>query len=46
MVYWSYDGDGQAMVEDGLLAWVRNAGSVVTHFFTRTRWSRLLHQIR
>jgi signal peptidase I len=46
MVYWSYDAGGQPMVEDGLLAWVRNAGSVVAHFFTRTRWSRLLHQIR
>jgi signal peptidase I len=46
MVYWSYDAGAQPMVEDGLLAWVRNAGSVVAHFFTRTRWSRLLHQIR
>jgi len=46
MVYWSYEAGGEATAEDGLLAWVRNAGSVVAHLFTRTRWNRLLHQIR
>jgi signal peptidase I len=46
MVYWSYEAGGEEMAADGLLAWVRNAGSVVAHFFTRTRWNRLFHQIR
>ena len=29
----------------GVGAGVENLFSVVTHFFTRTRWSRLFHQI-
>jgi signal peptidase I len=35
MIYWSYDAGPD---ESGIL-------SVVTHFFTRSRWERLFHQI-
>jgi signal peptidase I len=46
MVYWSYEGGVDQYQEDGIAGWLKNAGSVVAHFFTRTRWSRMLHQIR
>ena len=46
MVYWSYESGREDYTDEGLGAMVRNAANVVTHFFTRTRWSRLLHQIR
>jgi signal peptidase I len=46
MVYWSYEGGVDQYQEEGLAGWLKNAGSVVTHFFTKTRWSRMFHQIR
>jgi signal peptidase I len=46
MVYWSYEGGVDQYQEDGIVGWLKNAGSIVTHFFTRTRWSRMFHQIR
>jgi signal peptidase I len=46
MVYWSYEADREQVMADGLVAWLRNAGSVIAHFFTRTRWNRMFHQIR
>jgi signal peptidase I len=46
MVYWSYETERQDYTDEGLGAMVRNALNVVTHFFTRTRWGRLFHQIR
>ena len=45
MIYWSYDAGGEVYAGDGLGAGIRRVFSVVTHFFTRTRWERLLHQI-
>jgi signal peptidase I len=45
LIYWSYDAGPQEAAETGLGATVKQAFSVVTHFFTRTRWERLLHQI-
>jgi signal peptidase I len=46
MIYWSYDSGPQPYSErTGLGATVRRWFSVVTHFFTRTRWERLLQQI-
>lgn len=45
-VYWSYDAGPEAAAgarADGLL---RRMVSTVTHFFTRTRWERMFHQIR
>ena len=45
MIYWSYESAGEVYADDGLGATVRNVFSVVTHFFTRTRWERLFQQI-
>jgi signal peptidase I len=46
MIYWSYDPGAHPYAEEpGLGATIRRSFSVVTHFFTRTRWERLLHQI-
>jgi len=46
MIYWSYDAGRDANLEDdGIGASIGRMFSVVTHFFTRTRWERLLHQI-
>jgi len=45
MIYWSYDSGAATAEDDGLGASVSRMFSVVTHFFTRTRWERLLHQI-
>ena len=45
VIYWSYDSGSEAYADDGLGATIRNLFSVVTHFFTRTRWERILHQI-
>jgi signal peptidase I len=46
MIYWSYESAGRAAAADGIGATVRELFSVVTHFFTRTRWERMFHQIR
>jgi signal peptidase I len=46
MIYWSYDAGVQPRADQtGLAATLSRMFSVVTHFFTRTRWERLLHQI-
>ncbi len=44
MVYWSYEATSQDYEESGLGDSVKGIGSVVTHFFTRTRWDRIFHQ--
>jgi len=47
LVYWSYEAERTDYSEDsGLGQQVGRIFSVITHFFTRTRWDRLLHQIR
>jgi signal peptidase I len=46
MVYWSYEGGMEQHQEGGVAGWLKNIGSIVAHFFTRTRWSRMFHQIR
>ena len=46
MIYWSYETGREEYAEEGLGATIRRTAGVVTHFFTRTRWERLLHQIR
>ena len=38
VIYWSYATD-EVGASEGPLA-------VLTHFFTRTRWDRILHQVR
>jgi signal peptidase I len=45
MIYWSFESGREEYVEDGFGATIKRLFSVVTHFFTRTRWERLLHQI-
>lgn len=45
MIYWSYQSGREDYLDEGLRASVRRLASVVTHFFTRTRWERLFHQI-
>jgi signal peptidase I len=45
MVYWSYEADREDYQQSGLGEQVGGLFSTVTHFFTKTRWSRLLHQI-
>jgi signal peptidase I len=46
MVYWSYESDRDDYQDEGVASSARRLLSVVTHFFTRTRWDRILHQIR
>ncbi len=45
MIYWSYESGRDDYADDGVGATIRRTLSVVGHFFTRTRWERLLHQI-
>jgi len=46
VIYWSYDAGREEPSEAGIGATVKQLVSVVAHFFTRTRWERMLHQIR
>jgi signal peptidase I len=45
LIYWSYDAGTDVSTGTGAGATVKQLFSVLTHFFTRTRWERLLHQI-
>jgi len=46
LIYWSYESGREDYLDEGLAASLKRLGSVVTHFFTKTRWERLLRQIR
>jgi len=46
VIYWSYESGREDYLDEGLVASLKRLGSVVTHFFTKTRWERLFHQIR
>ena len=46
IIYWSYESERQDYEETGAADTVKGLGSVFAHFFTRTRWDRMLHQIR
>jgi signal peptidase I len=46
LIYWSYDAGPEAIGGDGPAESLSRLVSVVTHFFTRTRWERMLRQIR
>jgi signal peptidase I len=46
LIYWSYDAGPEAVEGDGPGETLSRVASVVTHFFTRTRWERMLRQIR
>jgi signal peptidase I len=45
MIYWSYESGREDYVDEGLAASTKRIVGVITHFFTRTRWERLFHQI-
>jgi signal peptidase I len=46
LVYWSFDTQGQEPADGGTVGAIGRAVSSLAHIFTRTRWERLLHQIR
>ena len=46
LIYWSYDADASDYQQADATGMMKGALSVFTHFFTRTRWDRMLHQIR
>jgi signal peptidase I len=41
MIYWSYRSETEDYQQTGLWATAKDLFTVVTHFFTRTRWSRM-----
>jgi len=45
VIYWSYESERGDYAEDGAGATLRGLVSVFAHFFTRTRWDRMFHQI-
>jgi len=45
VIYWSYESEREDYVEDGPGAVIKGLVSVFAHFFTRTRWDRMFHQI-
>jgi len=46
IIYWSYESGREDYLDEGYVASAKRLGSVFVHFFTRTRWERLFHQIR
>jgi signal peptidase I len=46
VIYWSYESEREDYETTGAVDTVRGLGSVFAHFFTRTRWDRMFHQIR
>src|SRR5262249_44471438 len=45
IIYWSYEADREDYQDDGAGATLKGLISVFAHFFTRTRWDRMFHQI-
>ena len=45
MVYWSYEAERDEYQQDGLGDQVGGLLSTIGSFFTKTRWSRIFHQI-
>jgi signal peptidase I len=45
MIYWSYESEREDYLAEGAGATLRRMFSVVTHFFTKTRWERLFQRI-
>jgi signal peptidase I len=46
VIYWSYESESSDYEADDTGTVLRNLGGVVLHFFTKTRWDRILHQTR
>jgi signal peptidase I len=45
LIYWSYEAGREDYEEEGAGATIKGLASVFVHFFTRTRWDRMFHQI-
>ena len=45
VLYWSYESGSEFYRDVGIGATLRRLASGVTHFFTRTRWNRLLRRV-
>ncbi len=45
VIYWSYEAEREDYQDEGAGATLKGFVSVFAHFFTRTRWDRMLHQI-
>ena len=45
VIYWSYEAGREDYADESAGATVKGLVSVFAHFFTRTRWDRMLHQI-
>jgi signal peptidase I len=45
VIYWSYEAEREDYQNEGAGATLKGLVSVFAHFFTRTRWDRMLHQI-
>jgi signal peptidase I len=46
VIYWSYEAGRDDYQDESAGAAIKGLGSVFVHFFTKTRWDRMLHQIR
>ncbi len=46
VIYWSYEAGAEDYRSEGVGSTLKGLGSVFVHFFTRTRWDRMSHQIR
>ena len=46
LIYWSYEAGREDYQDESAGATLKGFVSVFAHFFTRTRWDRMLHQIR
>jgi len=44
-IYWSYEAGREDYQDESASATAKGLVSVFAHFFTRTRWDRMLHQI-
>jgi len=45
VIYWSYEAGREDYQDEGTGATIKGLVSVFAHFFTRTRWDRMFHQI-
>ena len=46
VIYWSYEAGQEDYQQEGAGGTLKGLGSVFVHFFARTRWDRMFHQIR
>jgi len=46
VIYWSYEAGREDYADESTSATIKGIVSVFAHFFTRTRWDRMFHQIR